>query len=242
MTGSIAIICGGGLLPFEIANKHNDKKIVFILLKEAEIDLNLYTNKTFYQIRVGRVGKMLSILKKHKIRDIYIAGSLKKPSFSIGTLLPDLHGLWLLFCILKLKNKGDNNVLTCIIDFLAKKGISVLTQNVMKSSFSCGKFTHHHKEDAILGIKILNAISDFDIGQGIVVQKKIVLGIEGIEGTDNLINRIKPYCNQGGVFVKSKKQNQTSLADLPTIGLQTVTECINSGICGIFYKDCIILD
>ncbi len=32
-------------------------------------------------------------------------------------------------------------------------------------------------------------MSDIDIGQSIIVQQKQIIGVEAIEGTDNLINR-----------------------------------------------------
>src|SRR5262249_1440150 len=70
-----------------------------------------------------------------------------------------------------------------------------------------------------------------DIGQSVVVQQGLVLGVEAIEGTDALIARCGPLqrAGPGGVLIKAAKPGQGRPADLPAIGRGTVAACARAG-------------
>jgi DUF1009 family protein len=74
-----------------------------------------------------------------------------------------------------------------------------------------------------------------DIGQAVVVQQGMVLGVEAIEGTDALIRRCgeSKRDGPGGVLVKIKKPNQDRRADLPTVGVETVMAATSACLRGI---------
>ena len=78
-------------------------------------------------------------------------------------------------------------------------------------------------------------MGSLDVGQSVVVQQGLVLGVEGIEGTDELIKRCGDYKRKGagGVLVKLRKPNQDMRTDLPTIGTKTVQKAYESGLRGI---------
>ena len=62
-----------------------------------------------------------------------------------------------------------------------------------------------------------------------------MLGVEGIEGTDKLIERCGTYQRKGvgGVLVKLRKPQQDMRIDLPTIGTRTLENLHNAGMRGI---------
>ena len=68
-----------------------------------------------------------------------------------------------------------------------------------------------------------------------IVQQGLVLGIEAIEGTDELLRRCAALRREGpgGVLVKIEKPGQESRADRPTIGLRTVLLAAETGLQGI---------
>ena len=91
------------------------------------------------------------------------------------------------------------------------------------------------------GISAVKSLSKFDIGQSVVINDGFVLAIEGPEGTDQTIKRSlylsKKYkLKNKSILVKFPKINQDPRVDLPTIGLDTVKNCINSNIKGIAVK------
>jgi len=66
----------------------------------------------------------------------------------------------------------------------------------------------------------------------------MVLGIEGVEGTDALIQRCGELKREGpgGVLVKTKKPDQERRADLPTVGVETVAAAVATGLRGIAFE------
>jgi DUF1009 family protein len=73
------------------------------------------------------------------------------------------------------------------------------------------------------------------MGQSIVVQQKMILGVEAIEGTDALVTRCGTYKRKGHapILIKIKKPQQDRRLDLPTIGPDTVRYAIEAGFAGI---------
>jgi DUF1009 family protein len=68
-----------------------------------------------------------------------------------------------------------------------------------------------------------------------------VVGVEGIEGTDELLKRIASLRAGGrirapagrGVLVKAPKSGQDLRFDLPTVGSQTVKGAASAGLAGL---------
>jgi DUF1009 family protein len=90
-------------------------------------------------------------------------------------------------------------------------------------------------EDIERGRAVLEAMSAADVGQAVVVQQGMVLGVEAIEGTDALIDRCAGLRREGpgGVLVKLPKHGQETRTDLPTIGPETVSRAAAAGLRGI---------
>ena len=91
------------------------------------------------------------------------------------------------------------------------------------------------KADLKRGIEVATALGKLDVGQAAVVQQGLVLGVEGIEGTAELIRRCKAYKRKGsgGVVVKIRKPQQDMRIDLPTIGTRTIENLHTAGMRGL---------
>ncbi len=239
----IGLIAGSGNLPLLILEECKKKGIepYVILIKDFAKEED-YSHLNHIVINFGDVGKGLSFFKKNKIRYIVFAGAVKKPD--LKTIWPDLKGFSLLFKLLKCKIFGDNTVLQTVIDFLEKEKFEVIPVNKILDNVKIpfgkvGKVNlsnNDYRRDIDLGIKLLKHISDFDIGQSVVIQNGMVIGIECIEGTQELINRcgqIKYNTGRKPVLVKIKKTNQTTKADLPSIGEDTIKQIKAAGFAGI---------
>ncbi|MGE5197537.1 MAG: UDP-2,3-diacylglucosamine diphosphatase LpxI domain-containing protein, partial [Deltaproteobacteria bacterium] len=68
-----------------------------------------------------------------------------------------------------------------------------------------------------------------DIGQTVAVRNKVVVAVEALEGTDNLIRRSGKMTPGGTVIVKVSKPKQDMRFDIPVVGLNTVKNLIRSG-------------
>jgi hypothetical protein len=89
--------------------------------------------------------------------------------------------------------------------------------------------------DVARGIAVARALGALDIGQAVVVQQGLVLGVEAIEGTDELLRRCAALRRDGpgGVLVKLAKPGQEARVDRPTIGPRTVALAAEAGLQGI---------
>ena len=103
-----------------------------------------------------------------------------------------------------------------------------------------GNLTKHKPDKQALadierGVEVALALGKLDVGQSVIVQQGLVLGAEGIEGTDELIKRCGTYQRKGvgGVLVKLRKPQQDMRIDLPTIGTKTIENLHNAGMRGV---------
>ena len=100
--------------------------------------------------------------------------------------------------------------------------------------------------DIMKGMSILNTLSAYDVGQSVVIENGLVLGIECVEGTDSLIKRVKDIkkTSNRGVLVKTAKITQDMRVDIPTVGIDTIKNAYLAGLSGLAVgKDkCIILN
>ena len=95
------------------------------------------------------------------------------------------------------------------------------------------------RQDIERGAEVAKALGALDVGQSVVVQQGLVLGVEAIEGTDKLLARVKDLRREGvgGVLVKLAKPQQEKRADLPTIGPRTIKEAADAGLRGIAFEE-----
>ena len=97
-----------------------------------------------------------------------------------------------------------------------------------------------YKNDIEYGRQILKQLSKFDIGQSIVVCNGRVLGIEGAEGTEELIKRCGKYykslnskIKKKPILIKMTKDHQNRKLDMPSIGIKTIQVAKENGFGGI---------
>ena len=91
------------------------------------------------------------------------------------------------------------------------------------------------KKDMERAMEVAETLGRLDVGQAVIAQQGLVLGVEAIEGTDALITRAATFKREGwgGVLVKLAKAQQDNRFDLPTIGPDTITAMERAGFSGI---------
>lgn len=179
---------------------------------------------------LGAVGRVLATLTATRTTHVVMAGGLHKPS--LFSLKPDLAGLKLLGSV---KVWHDDALLRAVSTTLQQHGISVLPvthfapQLIAPVGF-LGKLrpTKAEATDIQLALTAFHTLAGLDIGQALVVHGGVILGVEGAEGTDALIARCATLRGQlgknqhAGILVKCAKPHQTSLADMPFVGPETL--------------------
>jgi len=244
------ILAGGGKLPFIIYNSLiQNKKNVYLIGIKNNFNSN-YKIKNFSEVKLGSLGKIIKILKKNKINKLIFAGSIKRPS--IKDLSLDFKAIKLISEV-KPESFGDDKLLKVISKYFEKIGYKfVKWNNYCPQLFSNSNYLTYSRPSKIAlenlnkGLKIFRSYSKLDIGQSMVLQNKLILGLEAVEGTDNLIKRCYMYKKNGekGIVIKLKKYNQDLRFDLPTIGVNTIKLIIKYNFEGIFIQKnyCLIID
>ena len=189
--------------------------------------------------RLGAVGRIIDWLKSCGVEELILAGAMARPSWS--TVRPDMRGLKLLPRIAA-AGQGDDAILSVVIQEFESEGFCVVgLHDVMPDLLvSEGVIGRHAPDSDALddikrGVDVARALGSVDVGQAVVVQNGVVLGVEAAEGTDALVDRCATLRRDGpgGVLVKCVKPGQEQRADLPSIGPTTVQHVINSGLRGI---------
>ena len=84
--------------------------------------------------------------------------------------------------------------------------------------------------DGELGWRVAKELGRLDVGQAVVVKDSVVVALEGIEGTDALIERAGQLTHGAGVLIKVSKPIQDLRLDLPSFGPNTVGALKRAGI------------
>lgn len=238
----LGIISGSGFLPSEIINHclKNQQKFFLIAFEGITPPNSVPQNAPHEWVNIGSIGKALKTLRENGVQKIVMAGRVGRPAFS--TLRLDTSGLRLLSRLSKLKTANDNEVFSEIIKFIENAGFEVIgaddvLADIVVQHGAIGKIQPDKiaQKDIEIGKKIALEIGKLDIGQAVIVQNGMVLGVEGAEGTDGLIKRCADIHNDGlgGVLVKMKKPTQDRRVDLPSIGIKTIENIAANKLRGI---------
>jgi DUF1009 family protein len=223
----IGLIAGNGEFPLEFARAAKEKGYTVVAVAhegETLPEIEQIADAVIW-IKVGQLGKLISVFREQGVRDVLMAGGIRKTRLFDGGF-PDLRGAAFLA---KMLVKKDDSLLRGVARELESEGIVVrestlFLENLLAPAgvLSRRKPSRDEGKDIEFGWRIAKEIGKLDIGQTIVVKDQAVLAVEAIEGTDEAIRRGGRLCGEGAVVVKICKPNQDLRFDLPAIGPRTV--------------------
>jgi DUF1009 family protein len=247
----LGILAGGGTLPRRVAEAAAAQgRPVFIVAFTGQFDPATVEGFPHISLRIGLAGRILSEMRKAGVVDLVMAGGVRRPSLSELGL--DWRGVQL-FARIGAGALGDNGLLAAIGHELEREGFRLVgaSEILAGGAVGAGVLGQQHpdeqaRSDIAHGVLVARALGVVDVGQSVVVQQGLVLGVEAIEGTDALLRRVGPLRRDGlgGVLVKIAKPQQDRRIDLPTIGPATVALAVEAGLRGIAVEagSTIILD
>lgn len=251
MALKLGILAGGGPLPGHLIEAcRSAARPYFVIAFEGHADPDVIGDAPHAWVRLGAADDALSLLRAEQVEEIVMAGPVRRPT--LKELRPDRRAAR--FLARGLLNKGDNGLLGAIVQTLEEEegfqvvGAAAVLSQLRAPYGSLGRFEPDvdAMEDIAHGVRVLTKTGQLDIGQAVIVQQGIVLGLEAAEGTRGLIERCGPLRREGrgGVLVKLPKPGQEIRADMPTIGRSTVAVAIEAGLSGIAVSagDTLVLD
>ncbi|MBE6452770.1 MAG: LpxI family protein [Alphaproteobacteria bacterium] len=239
----LGIIAGGGSIPAQLVRHCQQKgQEFFVLAIEGNADKSFFTAQSdipHQWIRIGQAGTGFKRFADEKVQDVVMIGTIRRPSFF--DLVPDLRTT-AFFAKIGAKSLGDDGILRALVaeiesDGMCVKGVHEVMTELLAKSGVMGK--HKPDKQAIADItramEVATELGRLDVGQAVIVQQGLVLGVEGIEGTDELIRRCGEYRRKGngGILLKLRKPQQDMRIDLPTIGTRTIERAYETGLRGV---------
>jgi UDP-2,3-diacylglucosamine hydrolase len=211
----------------------------FVLALEGAAEPETVRGVPHAWCRMGAAITGLSLLRENNVTEIVLAGSVRRPS--LVTLRPDWRAAKL-FARIGYRALGDDGLLSAVVKELEQEGFRVIAPDQLLDGEIVGvgplgavQPKQQSEADIEHGLRIAGALGVLDIGQAVIVQQGLVLGVEAIEGTDELLRRCASLRREGtgGVLVKVEKPGQERRADRPTIGPRTVALAAEAGLLGI---------
>lgn len=237
---TLGIIAGGGTLPSKLLHSCDKKQIIpFVVGFDGQTDPAIVKGRYHLWTRLGAAAQVIQTLKAHQIKDIVLIGSVRRPSFD--ELRPDWKTAQLLTRI-GFRAFGDDGLLKALRRELEREGFTIhgvqeFVDDLLASEGIYGNISPSREDwlDIEKAAKLAKLMGNLDVGQGCVVQQGIVLGVEAIEGTDELIRRCGELRRKGGggVLVKACKPGQDKSLDLPTVGPTTIENAHAAKLSGI---------
>ncbi|WP_181701826.1 LpxI family protein [Chthonobacter albigriseus] len=243
---TLGIIAGGGAVPVTVADAAAEAGrpvVVFAIRGEASPSVESYPH---HWIRWGEIGRLFDLMVREKVGDLVICGSVTRPDFT--SIRVDLGAVLSLPKILSLMVGGDDTVLRGVVRFFEDRGYTVVGAHevaplLVADVGQLGQVrpTAAQSLDVAKGFEAARVLGTLDIGQAVVALNGRVVGVEGVEGTDELIARIADLRARGrlkwsgreGVLVKAAKPQQDLRVDMPTIGPRTVQAVAAAGLAGL---------
>jgi DUF1009 family protein len=242
----LAILSGAGQLPVMIKQAHPDAHVVGFEGMPTELADVAQLH------RFERLGGLFSDLRDRDVTHIVMAGAMSRPDFAPDLLddftksaLPDLMAAMA---------HGDDHLLRHLIALIEGQGFSVIGAHSLlpltqPPGVLAGQVPADVERDVARADQVLKTLSPLDVGQGVVVENGLVLGIETLQGTDALLSFVAATAPNlrgpiGGVFVKRPKAGQDLRVDMPTIGPNTIDMVAKAGLSGIVISPdaCVVVD
>ena len=245
----LAIVAGAGELPINIVKHCIKNNLNYKIIHFEGVELPWAKGQSVISAKFEKPNTLFLSLKDFKCDQVVFAGSMKRPK--LNPLRFDKKFLSIASRLLPALKSGDDTTLKIIAEIFEKEGFKIISANqLLKNLFvSEGILTKLKPNDDDLidikrGLEILDHISAIDVGQACIVGQGLCLGIETIQGSDELIKfaslKKDAYLNNKaggkGVFLKSQKINQDTRIDVPTIGINTIQNIANAGFSGIALK------
>tara|TARA_B110000971_G_scaffold220994_1_gene266389 strand:- start:720 stop:1574 length:855 start_codon:yes stop_codon:yes gene_type:complete len=246
--GPLGLIAGNGALPLQLAAAQvASGGDIFILGLEGEADVGIEAYPHVWS-PLGHLKAAADHLLQAGCSQIVILGGIQRPK--LETLDYDEGGQWFVEQAMAGEHAGDDQLLKLILAYFQSRGLAIQPAEAVLSDLTgrAGPQTSHpharHEEDIARASKIAKTIGAQDIGQSVVVAQRLVLGIEGPEGTDALLQRVAGLASEFigtpdakiGVLAKLPKPQQDRRVDLPTLGKRTVELAVQAHLAGIVYE------
>ncbi len=229
----LAVIAGQGALPGEIVAALPDRPYIAAL--NGFTPESVVPDEVF---RLEHLGSFLTGLTARGVREVCFAGAVQRPPIDQSQI--DAATLPLVPRIAAAMGQGDDTVLRVAVAIFEEAGFVVQGAHDLVPALlpDAGALVGQPADDAPRDMTrardVLKAMGAADTGQACVVWRGQVLAIEGLFGTDWMLNSLAHRPDgRGGLLYKGPKPGQDRRVDLPAIGPATMEGAAAAGLDGV---------
>jgi len=231
----IGLIAGEGNFPLllaQAARSEGVEIVTFGIQGLASENLRQYSH-SLHILKLSEMSRMIDIARQHGVAHVIMAGRIPHNLLLLKQLAFDSRIMKILG---GLQNWKADMLLKAAVDELAKEGIEVLDSTLFLKSLmpEPGLLTPRIRptEDILRDIDfaypLAKELGRLDIGQTVCVKNGVVVAVEALEGTDELIKRAHLLAGEGCVFVKVAKPRQDMRFDVPVVGMTTIKNLVHA--------------
>jgi DUF1009 family protein len=247
------------LLLLDAAIARGTEVVVAAIKEETFPQIEQRGAKSVHWLSLGELGKLIDTFKREGVSTAVMAGQVKhKQIFS--HIRPD----WKLAKVLmSLGSRNTDSLIGAVAKVLEDEGIHLIDSTRFLEPLLArpGVLTkrapdNEEQADIAYGREVARGLSQYDIGQTVVVAAKACVAVEAMEGTDATVARageIMQSLHEHGeastfdrrlTIVKVAKPNQDMRFDVPIVGLKTIEVMRASGATclAIDAGKCLLLD
>ena len=241
-TAPLAIICGGGSLPFAVAERRAARPPGGPVRAARLGRSGAGRAYPHHWSALGQFGRFCRLAREEGCRDVVFIGTVMRPATLAAAARLGTSGCCRASS--RMFRGGDDHLLSGVAQHLrgaripaarrARGGARKSWCRKARSAAAAERSgSRRHRARPCLA----RAIGPFDVGQAVVVADNHVLAVEAAEGTDTCSRasrkcaaRPRPLARRG-VLVKAPKPGQDRRFDLPSIGPQTIEGAARRGPC-----------
>jgi UDP-2,3-diacylglucosamine hydrolase len=191
----IGLIAGNGSFPMlvlDAARARGLEVVVAAIREEAFPEIEQHGALSVHWLSLGELSKLIEILKREGVRRAVMAGQVKhKQIFS--SIRPDWR---LAKLLLSLGTRNTDSLIGAVAKVLADEGITLMNSTELLEPLlaRAGVLTRRapteqELKDIEYGRRVGRHLTQYDIGQTVVIAGAACVAVEAMEGTDATIAR-----------------------------------------------------
>lgn len=230
----IGVIAGGGrFVPAAVRELRRSGRPAVVAGIEGEASGRLVRTASLFQwINIGDLPGVVSFFRENDVDSVVLLGKVHHATVTGAERFGHdprrfLDGL---------PDDSATVLLRAAVGFLEAQGLRVIDPGPFLEPFLCGPGrltrtapTDAAEADIAFGLPLARRLADLDIGQTLVVKRRAVIAVEGMEGTDAAIRRGARLAGAGFTVVKAGRSVQDMRLDVPAVGLDTVRSVVRAG-------------
>ena len=241
----IGLIAGNGsfpLLVLDAARTRGLDVVVAAIREETAPEIEEHGAASVHWLSLGELSKLIEILKREGVRRAIMAGQVKhKQIFS--SIRPDWR---LAKLLLSLTTRNTDSLIGAVAKVLNDEGITLMNSTELLEPLlaRAGVLTRRapsemQRKDIEYGRRVGRHLSEYDIGQTVVIAGAACVAVEAMEGTDATILRAAEIMraiegdastlSRNLTVVKVAKPGQDMRFDVPVVGVKTIATMREAG-------------